>query len=151
MIIMRPVDIGDLDLICRHRHEMFREHGTSHADLVRMAAPFRRWLSPRLTDGRYFGFIAEDHGRQVGGVGLLELDWPPHPAHPSDSRRGYVLNVFVEPEYRRQGVASRLLAATEAEFARRNIGYAVLHSTALGAPLYESVGWIPSREMVKTL
>jgi GNAT superfamily N-acetyltransferase len=116
-----------------------------------MAGSFRRWLSPRLTDGRYCGFIAEQDGRPVGGAGLLELDWPPHPAHPSDCRRGYVLNVFIEPEYRHRGIARHLLAATETEFTRRNIGYAVLHTTALGRPLYESTGWKPSPEMAKTL
>ena len=106
---------------------------------------------PRLADGRYFGFIAEDEGRAVGGVGLMELDWPPHPSHPGDPRRGYVFNMFVEPECRRRGVARALMAAAETEFRRRGIGYAILHASAEGRPLYEADGWRATAEMAKVL
>jgi hypothetical protein len=59
MIHLRHVSAADLDLVCRHREEMFRESGSPETDLAAMAAPFRSWLATRLIDGRYFGFIAE--------------------------------------------------------------------------------------------
>ena len=77
---IRPVSPSDLELICRHRHEMFREAGRTEADLAPMAEPFRRWLAKRLEDGAYFGFVAENAGRAIGAVGLMAIDWPPHPA-----------------------------------------------------------------------
>ena len=74
---IRPVSPSDLELICRHRHEMFREAGRTEADLAPMAEPFRRWLAKRLEDGAYFGFVAENAGRAIGAVGLMAIDWPP--------------------------------------------------------------------------
>ena len=147
----RAVAPTDLDLICRHREAMFREAGWADATLATMAGPFREWLAPRLSDGRYFGFVVEDQGRAVAGVGLMEIDWPPHPTHPSDDRRGYVLNLFVERSHRGQGIARRLLEASDREFARRGVSFAVLHATDMGRPLYDRTGWKPTTEMAKVL
>jgi GNAT superfamily N-acetyltransferase len=151
MIHLRHVSAADLDLVCRHREEMFRESGSPETDLAAMAAPFRSWLATRLIDGRYFGFIAEWDGMPIGGVGLMEIDWPPHPFHPTADRRGYVLNVFVESGYRGRGLASLLMEHSEREFERRGLTYLVLHATAAGRPVYERVGWAQTSEMSKRL
>jgi RimJ/RimL family protein N-acetyltransferase len=133
MINLRNVSAADLDLVCRHREEMFREAGSPEADLAAMSAPFRSWLAPRLTDGRYFGFIAESDRMPIGGIGLMEIDWPPHPFHPTAGRRGL------------------LMESSDREFERRGLTFLVLHATAAGRPLYERVGWAQTSEMSKSL
>lgn len=147
----RGVTPADLDLICRHREEMFREAGWPDATLAAMAEPFRHWLAEHLTDRRYFGFVVEDGGQPIAAIGLMEIDWPPHPVHPNDGRRGYVLNLFVEPTHRRRGIAGNLLKVSEQEFQRRGIRFAVLHATDVDRPVYEQVGWAQTPEMGKVL
>ena len=66
-------------------------------------------------------------------------------------KRGYVLNVFVEPAYRKRGLARELMRLAQAEFARRGIGYAILHTTAKGQPLYQDEGWAGTTEMAKAV
>ena len=44
----------DLELVCRHREDMFRDAGRSEDVLQTMTHHFRDWLQPRLCDGRYF-------------------------------------------------------------------------------------------------
>jgi hypothetical protein len=95
---VRQIRAGDLDAICAHREAMFRDSGRTEEVLRAMAAPFRSWLAPRLASGDYFGHVLADHGRTIAGIGLMLIDWPPHPAHPDQGYRGYVLNVYVEPE-----------------------------------------------------
>ena len=151
MMDIRLVSALDVDLICRHRAEMFLESGKAAADVSAMTVAFRAWLEPRLEDGRYFGFVADDRGQAVAGIGLMEIEWPPHPLHPRDDRRGYVLNLFVEPAFRRQGLARRLLDAADAEFKRRGVTYAILHATEAGLPLYEREGWSRTSEMAKAI
>lgn len=147
----RPVGSGDLELICRHRLEMFREARRPEPDLALMAAPFRDWLERQLAAGTYCGFVAEEAGQVVGGVGLMLIDWPPHPSHPLAASRGYVLNLFVEPVWRGRGVGRALMEAADAEFGRRGVSYAVLHSTTAGRPLYERMGWKTTSEMSRAL
>jgi GNAT superfamily N-acetyltransferase len=152
MLTTRPVSLGDLDLICRHREEMFRASnapGRSDESLRAMTASFRVWIEPRLRDGSYFGYIVEEDGAAVAGIGLMIIDWPPHPLHPSEDKRGYVLNVFVEPSHRKQGLAKMLMGLGEAEIARRGVSFAILHATRMGRPLYERTGWTQTVEMSK--
>jgi ribosomal protein S18 acetylase RimI-like enzyme len=152
MVTTRPVGLDDLELICRHREEMFRASnapGRSDEILRMMTASFRVWIEPRLRDGSYFGYIAEENGVAVAGIGLMIIDWPPHPSHPNEDKRGYVLNVFVEPSYRKRGLAKMLTALGEAEIARRGVSFAILHATRMGRPLYEQNGWTQTAEMSK--
>ncbi|OCJ07444.1 GNAT family acetyltransferase [Rhizobium sp. AC27/96] len=151
MTELRPVLSTDLDLICRHREAMFAEAGRDAQDIAAMGPSFRDWLEPRLRDGRYFGFIADQDGRSVGGIGLMLIEWPPHPSHPNHDSRGYVLNVFVDREQRGQGIARMLMDAADREFRRRGIPYVVLHATKAGRPLYERTGWAQTSEMAKTI
>ena len=149
---VRPVAPQDLDLICRHREEMFRDAGTPDLDLSVMTQHFRWWLKPRLANGSYFGFILTIGDEPAGGVGLMLLDWPPHPLHTTTERRGYVLNLFVEPEHRRKGLARRLMTLAEEELAKRGVTLLVLHATEKGRPLYSELGWVAgSAEMIKKL
>lgn len=119
--------------------------------LLPMTAHFRAWVEPRLLDGSYFGFVLLDDGAPVAGIGLMLIDWPPHPEHPTQDQRGYVLNVFVEPAYRNRGLARELMKLAEAEFVRRGVHYAVLHATDKGRPLYQGLCWNGTTEMAKTL
>lgn len=149
---IRAVTPHDLDLICRHREEMFRDAGTPDLDLAVMTQHFARWLRPRLADGTYFGFILTSGGEPAGGVGLMLIDWPPHPLHTSSDRRGYVLNLYIEPEHRRRGHARRLMELAEQELAKRGATCLILHATEKGRPLYSELGWVPgSAEMIKRL
>lgn len=149
--MLRPLTPDDLDLVCHHRAAMFADAGRSAEVLEAMAAPFRAWLTPRLADGSYFGFVAMEEGAAVAGIGLMAIDWPPHPMHPDDDRRGYVLNLYVEPAARRRGIAGLLMAEAERAFRERGISYLILHATAAGRPLYEQSGWASTTEMAKPL
>jgi GNAT superfamily N-acetyltransferase len=144
---LRPVTPDDLDLVCRHRREMFRASGRSDEVVAAMDAPFRAWLQPRLAAGDYFGWIVEAGGAPVAGLGMMVIDWPPHPSHPTQGRRGYILNVYVEPQHRGRGLAKMLMARATDEGRRRGLAFMVLHATAMGRPLYERLGWAATSEM----
>lgn len=116
-----------------------------------MTAHFRGWLAPRLADGSYFGYLVEEQCKPVAGIGLLVIDWPPHPSHPTQDKRGYVLNVFVEPTHRKKGIAGDLMKRSERELAARGISFAALHATRMRKPIYEGLGWATSSEMTKSL
>ena len=149
----RPVTTDDLELICDQRERMFRESNTpgrTEEILSTQTVHFRSWLAPRLRDGSYFGHVVEEAGKPVAGIGLMLIDWPPGPSHPTSDKRGYVLNVFVEPSHRRKGLAATLMELADREFTTRGVSYAVLHSTRMGRPLYEKIGWTATNEMAKS-
>ena len=57
----------------------------------------------------------------VASAGFFELDWPPHPLDPQAEHRGYLLNFWVEPAYRRRGLARLLVREALAETRRNKI------------------------------
>jgi GNAT superfamily N-acetyltransferase len=151
MYKVRALRASDIDLVCLHRERMFREAGWSEEVLTAMAEPFRRWLAPRVQDGRYVGWVAEEDVTALAGLGMMIIEWSPHPSHPTQDRRGYILNLFVEPAHRRAGLARRLMAMAIDDAERRGIGFMVLHATEIGRPLYGKLGWRPTTEMAISL
>ncbi len=119
----------------------------TEASLNAMCRTFEPWVTERLADGRYLGWIACYEGRPVASAGLWIIDWPPVPHDPTSTSRGYLLNVFVEPEFRRQGLARSLLDLCIAEGRRRGIRMLSLHASHEGRPLYERAGFAASNEM----
>jgi len=122
--------------------------GTAQADLDAMTRSFEPWVVRMIAEGRYAGWIVSDGGRPVASAGLFIMDWPPHPFDPENERRGYVLNVYVEPPYRRRGLAHGLTEMCMAEARRRGIRVVTLHASDAGRPVYESMGFKTSREMI---
>ena len=75
-----------------------------------------------------------DTGRLLGYVGLLAV-----------VDEGYITNVAVRPDCRRQGIASSLLQALEARGRARNLTFLTLEVRQSNAParaLYEKLGYL---------
>jgi GNAT superfamily N-acetyltransferase len=63
------------------------------------------------------------------------------------ARRGYILNVYTEREFRRRGL-SRCLMEVIVEWCRGNgIDTVILHASSAGRALYESLGFTVTNEM----
>ena len=140
---------ADAALIASHRHAMFTDMGGTPASVLdEMSRSFLPWVARRIAAGKYIGWITEDGDRPVAGAGLLILDWPPHPLDPAGEHRGYLLNVFVEPGYRRRGLAKALVETCMADAHRRNLRIVSLHSADAARSIYESLGFHTTNEML---
>jgi GNAT superfamily N-acetyltransferase len=140
--------LDDADTIVRHRRAMFADMGYRDAGVLdAMSAAFGPWLSERMARGEYRAWLARStDGRTAGGLGLWLMDWPPHMIG-SATRRGNILNVYTEPEFRRRGIA-RVLMETALDWCRGNaVPVVILHASAEGRALYESMGFTPTNEM----
>jgi ribosomal protein S18 acetylase RimI-like enzyme len=148
MYQIRAATPADAAVITHHRRRMFVDAGRQDNRVLDvMAEYFKPWVETRLADGRYLGWLTSENGTVVAGAGLIVLDWPPHPLDPRQDKRGYLLNVYVEPEHRRKKLASQLIDQALAEARRQKIRVVALHSTDEGRPLYESNGFRRTNEM----
>jgi GNAT superfamily N-acetyltransferase len=141
----------DAAAITEHRHRMFGDNNfTSEAALSEADAEFEPWVRARLEDGRYVGLFLEDKGRLIAAAGIFFADFPPHWMNPQPLR-AYVLNVYTVAEERGKGHAKRLMQAVIDECCKRNVPTIVLHASPLGRPVYESLGFAPTDEMMLRL
>ena len=149
MLTTLRATVHDSDLITRHRKAMFADmRNAPEAILTEMARNFEPWVRRMIAEDKYAGWITSDGERAIASAGLLILDWAPHFLDPTCGQRGYILNIFVEPEYRRQGLAQMLTKECMAEAQRRGIGVVTLHASDKGRPVYEKLGFNASNEML---
>jgi len=88
----------------------------------------------------------------IGGAGVQRRRVLPHPrGHGKDGvaagNHAIVLNVFTEPDWRRNGIAQRLMEAIIEWADAESLDRLVLHASAEGRPLYERLGFVPTNEM----
>lgn len=146
---MRPATFADSALISAHRRAMFAEiHRLDESILEAIERRSVVWTERMIREGKYSGSIITDAGRPVASAGLLILDWPPHPFDPQGEQRGYLLNVYVEPAYRKRGLAHQLVEQCMAEARSRGIRVVTLHTSDAGRPVYESFGFHRTNEML---
>jgi GNAT superfamily N-acetyltransferase len=127
---------------------MFLDMGEpAYASIVGMDERFTAWVSDRIARGVYLGWLACTlSGEPVAGAGLDIREGAPLPGD-FDTRRGYIMNVYVYPDHRRRGLARRLLL-TLLDWCRDNsVRGLSLHASDAGRPLYEALGFAVSGEM----
>ena len=105
-----------------------------------------------LDDGTYVGWLATTaEGAVIGGAGVHIK--PQLPRVTADGLRvasdvvPLVVNVYIEPEWRRRGVARALMRAVMNWATERGFDRVVLHASDEGRKLYESLGFEPTNEM----
>lgn len=139
---------ADIPTIMHQRRAMFEDMQlTSFMETPGVDEAFVAWVTPRITNGEYVGFLALDaHSEAIAGAGLWLMEWIPQVPDLS-TRRAYVMNVFVDEAHRRHGLA-RLLIDTLLEWCRvQGIQHVTLHASDKGRPLYESFGFAATNEM----
>ena len=147
-LTFRSATPDDCAVILHHRRRMFEDMREGSAeDRDRMITATAPWLERALTDGTYRGWLAQTaRGEVVAGAGLLISSWPAGPRDPH-TRRGVILNVYVEPEFRRQGVARQLMLLIIKWLKDQNFSSVALHASPEGRHLYETLGFEPTNEM----
>lgn len=87
----------------------------------------------------------------VGNATLCYTNMMPTFSHPS-GKRAHLMNVHVEKEFRRKGIARRMIEFLEAEAKERGVTEISLDATDDGRKLYEAMNWRTNNEaMVKDL
>lgn len=138
---IREAADDDQDLVARLRLAFLADESGPEAVSEALAADTVAFLQVEHDAGRLRSWLAEDDGgRCVGVVSLLLHAVPPNPRVRSDAE-GYVVNMYVEPAHRRQGVGHALLDALLAGGREQGLRRITLHASDAGRPLYESAGF----------
>jgi GNAT superfamily N-acetyltransferase len=92
-------------------------------------------------------WLAEtESGEVVGGGAVYIVPWPGNPEE-RKRQRAFLLNVFTEPPFRRQGIARSVVQAMVDWCRREGYRSVRLMASETGRPLYQSMGFLPTAEM----
>ncbi|HZG40320.1 MAG TPA: GNAT family N-acetyltransferase [Nodosilinea sp.] len=96
----------------------------------------------------YHAFVAEVAGAIVGSAGGQRFDGLyPWIVSPSHRQYGYIWGVYVEPEYRHRGIATRLTQLTVEHLQGIGCTKVVLNAAPKARPLYQRLGFGDSNLM----
>lgn len=146
---VRAATPGEDPLIARHFYQMWLDNQ------IREDAIDPNWLEITLqfiAQARqtldYQAFVAEVEGRVVGSAGCQRFAGPyPNVMKTSERCDGYIWGVYVEAEYRHQGIATQLTQQTIAHLKAIGCTHAVLNASPFGKPVYARLGFVDSNLM----
>jgi GNAT superfamily N-acetyltransferase len=147
-LVIREATLEDLSTVIHHRRSMYVDMGhRDPAKLAAMEAAARPFFAAGLASGTYHGWLVERPSHEiVAGGGVIIFPYHASPADPSP-RRPFIVNMYTEPPFRRQGVAREVMQTMITWCREEGFGSIALHASEDGRPLYASLGFKPTNEM----
>jgi len=148
-ISIRRARAADATILAAMRVASYRERHPEEdaATIERFAATCEAFFASELGAERSFlrAWIAwgtSGHDRPLGTATLSVTPTLPRPGDRGPFLDARVRNVYVEPFARRLGVARALMLDLMSDVADHHIRRLTLGSSAMGRPLYESLGFV---------
>jgi GNAT superfamily N-acetyltransferase len=141
-ITYRKATIKDIGILIKLRLEYLTEDRgeLSKVETEAVVTQLQDYFM-RQINSNFVALLAEDDGNAIATVYMAVAEKPANPAFIT-GKTATILNVFTYPDYRRKGIATRLLKMTIDEAKAMNISYLELSATNSGKPLYEKLGFI---------
>ena len=94
-----------------------------------------------LKTGEHIAYLVYDNGKFIGAGGVSFYQVMPTYHNPT-GKNAYIMNMYTNPEYRRQGIAYHTLDLLIKDARKQGISQIALEATDMGRPLYERYGFI---------
>lgn len=140
MVTVRRATADDIDALVPLRLALLREAGEAAVG-GEVADATRAYLRDTLPTGGFVAWVAEAEGRVVSTSGMMLFRRPPSWTNAS-GREAYVMNMYTEPAWRGQGLATALLGEIIAFVRATDARRIWLHATPAGRPVYEKAGFV---------
>lgn len=134
----------DIELLMSIRLEMLRKVNELSDNYV-FSDEFIANSMRYFLEGNQTTSIALEKGKIVACASMSYIELMPTFSHPTGNR-AHLMNVYTNADYRRQGVARKLVQILIDEAKEKGVTEISLDATDLGRPLYESLGFCASDE-----
>ena len=140
-------------LIAQHFYQLWLDNDVTPNDI---RADWQQETSDFIIKARehlsFQAFVAIIENQIIGSVSCQLFAGLYPTVFKSDFRKyGYIWNVYVEADYRRQAIGSKLTKKAIDYLDSLSCTHAILHASPHGKPLYKSLGFMPKNEMILEL
>ena len=138
----RKASIEDVDLLTKTRIEVLlaANHLPGSTDMGEVEKQSRAYYENAIPDGTHTAFLVFDREQFVGAGGISYYQVMPTYHNPT-GRKGYIMNMYTRPEYRRMGIAYHMLDLLIQDAREKDVTFISLEATSAGRPLYEKYGF----------
>lgn len=149
---IRTACVQDIPTLASHRRWMFEDIRRLEGKVldpqmtIRLEESYREYAAARLGSS-LFAWIIEDSGKPIASASLSLLEgFAPHPNNLSGINP-LLHGVYTLPEYRRKGLARRLVETIIAFARQRELPFIKLNASKEGRSVYAALGFTESSEM----
>ena len=144
-IVFKKLTEEYLDRIIEMRISQMTEEYTSVGKTVpedvNLEKALRDFYVKNLAAGTYVSWLAFDGDRIVGTSGMSFAEKPPYFSCPS-GKLGILSSMYTDPDYRRMGIATRLLDRVVNEAREYGCGTIYITASDMGVKLYTAYGFV---------
>jgi GNAT superfamily N-acetyltransferase len=143
-VTIRPVTPEDAEILSTLKIEFLEAiigAPMSEEKRVFMRELLVPYFAESITSGEYIGRIAEEKGVPAGTGGVVIYKLPPFTMGMQSGRKGYVMNIFTCPDFRRRGICRAIMQWLKKDAHAAGVEYLHLHATDMGIDIYRSLGY----------
>lgn len=138
-ITYRKLTENDLETFISMRVAQLREEGaTEELDLK---PTLMDYYHRHMADGTFVSWLAMDGEMIIGTSGMSFVEKPPYFSCPS-GKIGLLSSMYTDPDYRRQGIAKKLLGLVVEEARAYGCGSIQITASDMGVLLYTDFGFV---------
>ncbi|MCM1171551.1 MAG: GNAT family N-acetyltransferase [Clostridium sp.] len=129
----------ELEIFIDMRINQLREEGAKEE--IDLKPALREYYNRHMADGTFVAWLAVDGDKIVGTSGISFVEKPPYFGCPS-GKIALLSSMFTDKNYRRQGIAKKLLAKVVKEAGEYGCGTVQITASDMGVLLYTNFGFV---------
>ena len=143
---LRYATIDDLETVCEMRRRQLIDEGLSPD--VAIDDEMRSYFTEAFTEDDFVEYFMEDNGEVIATGAIVFFSFP---SSFSDLKgiNGYISNMYTDPRYRHQGIATTILQALKAEAEKRGVKKIFISASKMGKGVYERFGFADTGEWME--
>jgi len=148
----RKLNKNDKELFCKLRMAFLSNSlkNSNETEKRQIEHNIGSYFDNHIHKGDFIGMIGEYRGNTVSTAYLIITERPAHPKF-MNGKTGTLLNVYTYPEYRKRGIARKLIEEIIKEVKSMGIGFIDLKATEAGYNLYKEMGFINDKDTAMCL
>lgn len=129
---------NELDIFIKMRIDQLREEGAKEE--IDLVPALMDYYKRHMADGTFISWLAIDNGKIIGTSGISIVEKPPYFACPN-GKIALMSSMFTVKEYRRMGIAKKLLSKVINEAKEQGCGTVQITASDMGVLLYSDFGF----------
>ena len=121
------------------RIRQLREEGAKEE--IDLVPALKQYYSRHMSDGSFVSWLAFDGEEIIGTSGMAFVEKPPYFGCPS-GKIGLLSNMYTNPNYRRKGIAKKLLSLVVNDARKYGCGVIQITASDIGVKLYTDFGFV---------
>ncbi|SFC07989.1 GNAT family N-acetyltransferase [Ruminococcus albus] len=139
----KRADLNDLEALVSSRIKVLIAANKlpEDTDMSLIEQQSRDYYKKSLADGTHTAYLVYDGEDIIAAGGVSYYRVMPTCDVPT-GRKAYIMNMYTDPRYRRQGIAYKTLSLLIKDAKSKGVDFISLEATDMGRPLYEKFGFV---------